>query len=87
MNHYRLLFTQRAQKDIAQLSDPLKLRISTTLDKIAENPFLGKALRGELHGSHSYRVGIHRIIYEIHKREVLVIVLKIGHRREVYRQQ
>lgn len=84
MSHYRLLLTRRAQKDIAQLSDPLKLRIATALDKIAENPFLGKALKGELGGLHSYRVGRHRIIYQIHAREILVIILKISHRREVY---
>ncbi len=85
MTTYRLLLTKRAQKDVAQLSDHLKMRISVALDKITENPLLGKPLKGELQGLHSYRVGQHRIIYQIHAREVMVIVLEIGHRREVYR--
>ncbi len=87
MTPHRLLITRRAQKDIAQLANPLKLRIAAALDRIAEDPFLGKALKGEMHGSFSYRVGMHRIIYEIHKLEILVIVLKVGHRREIYRRQ
>ena len=48
---------------------------------------MGKALKGEFQGLHSYRMGTHRIIYQVHAREILVVVLKIGHRREVYRQQ
>ena len=87
MTTYRLLLAKRAKKDVAQLSDHLKMRISVALDKITENPSLGKPLKGELQGLHSYRVGQHRIIYQIHAREILVIILKVGHRREVYRQQ
>jgi mRNA interferase RelE/StbE len=84
---YRLLLTNRAQKDIARLSGLLKIRISAALDKITGNPFVGKVLKGELQGLLSYRVGQHRIIYQVHAKEILVIVLKIGHRKEIYRQQ
>lgn len=87
MTTYRLLLTNRAQKDIARLSGLLKIRVSAALDKITGNPFVGKVLKGELQGLLSYRVGQHRIIYQIQEKEILIIVLKIGHRKEVYRQQ
>lgn len=85
MAKYSLLFTSRAKKDIEQLSEALRYKISAALDRIAQNPLIGKLLKGELQGLRSYRVGDHRIIYQIQEREILVIVLKIGHRREVYR--
>lgn len=85
MAKYSLLFTSRAKKDIEQLSEAIKHKISAALDRIMQNPLIGKLLKGELQGLRSYRVGDHRIIYQIYKREILVIVLKIGHRREIYR--
>lgn len=85
MTTYRLLLTNRARKDVDRLSPALLHKIATALKKITQNPFMGKALKGEFQGLHSYRMGTHRIIYQIHAREILVIVLKIGHRREVYR--
>ena len=86
MTIYRLLLTSRAQKDIDRLFPALRHQIATALEKITQNPFMGKALKGEFQGLHSYRMGTHRIIYQIHAREILVIVLKVGHRREIYRR-
>lgn len=86
MADYHLVFTKRAKKDIEALPSLIKDRISKALDWIAADPFTGKALKGELKGLYSYRMGSYRIIYQIHKEEILVIVLKIGHRREIYRQ-
>lgn len=81
---YRLLFTNRAKEDLSTLTNPIKERIIKAFDLIARNPYTGKALKGELKGLWSYRVGDYRIIYQILRKEVLIIILKIGHRREVY---
>ena len=45
---------------------------------------LGKALTGDLGGFWRYRVEDYRLICEIHDNQITVLVLKIGHRREVY---
>ncbi|MBI3618302.1 MAG: type II toxin-antitoxin system RelE/ParE family toxin [Candidatus Omnitrophica bacterium] len=87
MTTCRLLLTNRARKDVDRLSPTLRHQIATALERITQNPLMGKALKGEFQGLHSYRMGTHRIIYQIHAREILVIVLKVGHRREVYRQR
>lgn len=44
----------------------------------------GKPLRGELKGSRSHRFGSYRILYEVRHGELLVIVIDLGHRREIH---
>ncbi len=52
----------------------------------AENPRqLGKPLRGEKNGLWRYRVGDYRIICDIRDSDKVVVVLALGHRKEVYR--
>jgi mRNA interferase RelE/StbE len=53
---------------------------------IADNPHrASKSLRGELEGLHSARRGDFRIIYEIRDDEIVVLVHRIQHRKDVYR--
>ncbi len=82
---YQLFFTEQAKKDFARLPPVIHNRLTKALEIISANPYLGKALKGELHGLRSYRMGDYRIIYEIHSKKIIVIILKIGHRKDVYR--
>jgi len=72
-------------KDINNLQANIKTRVEKALDLIGNNPYQGKPLKGEFKGCWSYRLGDYRIIYEIRKAEIVVIVLSVAHRREVYR--
>jgi len=86
MNRYTIIISSRAKKDIEGLPDNLKARIANVLYNIlAPNPFLGKALKADLKGRYSYRVGDYRIIYSIVKRELIIQIIKVSHRKEVYR--
>jgi mRNA interferase RelE/StbE len=69
---------EKANKNIAQ-------RVVRAVDGLKTNPFIGKKLLGELSNFRSLRVGEYRIIYIIIEKRVLVQVVKIAHRREVYR--
>lgn len=69
-----------AQREVA-----LYQRLARSLDDLAQDPFQGKALRGELRGRYSYRVGSYRILYLIRHRQLLVLIIDIGHRRDIYR--
>ncbi|MBM3250055.1 MAG: type II toxin-antitoxin system RelE/ParE family toxin [Candidatus Omnitrophica bacterium] len=60
-------------------------RVINAIDSLKTNPFLGKKLLGDLSAFRSLRVGEYRILYTIIKREILIQVVKIAHRREVYR--
>jgi len=46
---------------------------------------LGKALVGEMSGLWRYLIGDYRLICKIEDREITIIVLEVGHRREIYR--
>jgi mRNA interferase RelE/StbE len=60
-------------------------RIDFVLESLKSDPFQGKSLKGVLKGDYSYRVGAYRIIYSIVREKIIVYVLDIAHRREVYR--
>jgi mRNA interferase RelE/StbE len=53
---------------------------------VVENPHrVGKQLRGDLAGIHSARRGTYRVLYRINEVQREVVVLRIEHRRDVYR--
>lgn len=70
--------------DLPKISSPDKIRIKKSIEqKLQTNPIkFGKPLRYSLRGCRSLRVGDYRVIYKIESNVVLII--KIGHRREVY---
>lgn len=82
-------YTQSARNQIRKLDKPVAKRILDFMDnRVApqEDPrTLGKALTGSLGTLWRYRVGDYRIICELQHSAVRVLVVRIGHRREVYR--
>ena len=59
-------------------------RLVNAIDSLKVNPYQGKKLLGELANFRSLRVGDYRIIYSIIQERLLIQVIKIGHRREIY---
>ncbi len=82
---YKILYAPEAKKTIDKLSLKKKRQIKEAIERIAQNPEIGKHLTHELTGLLSYRSGIYRIIYRIHHKEVTVIILTIGHRKDIYK--
>jgi mRNA interferase RelE/StbE len=82
-------YTQTAKNQLKKLDKPVARRIADFLDdRIAkqEDPrTLGKALSGPLGTLWRYRIGDYRVICEIQHSAVTVLVIRIGHRSEVYR--
>ena len=82
---HKLLYTDEAKKQISKIRDArLKLKIQEATEEIAKDPNVGKALTRELKGRYSYRVSYYRIIYRIYHDQIVVLILTVGHRREVY---
>ena len=84
---FKLVYTEEAKKKIARLDTQFKLKIQEAVETIAQNPFSGKHLTQELKGRMSYRVGDYRIIYKVFHKEILILILTVGHRRDVYIKQ
>ena len=88
MAAYRLEFSHEAERMLSRMKErefALYERVERALDDLEKDPFLGKPLKGELKGKYSYRVGSYRILYLVHKHELLVLIIDIGHRRDVYK--
>lgn len=86
---YKVELSRQAEKDLEKVfrSDKkLYQRFINALQAIARNPTEeGKPLQGELKGLRSHRFGSYRILYEVRHGELLVIVIDLGHRREIYK--
>ena len=83
---YSIQFTPRAQRDFSTLDRAIQQRLRRHIDQLAENPFPVGAKK--LHAEEPFyriRVSDYRVIYRVEANELLVIVVKIGHRREGYR--
>ena len=83
---YALEFTAAAEKDLRRLDRDEARRIVAKLRTTAESAASGKhkALKGELSGLYSLRVGSYRAIYTLYHEERVMVVEQIGHRRDVY---
>lgn len=79
-------YTESAVKEILALDGTIKKIIKKAIeDKLMADPLkFGLPLRRNLSGLFKLRVGNYRIIYQIKKTEVIVLVVSVGHRRMVY---
>lgn len=84
MASYKLSFKQSVAKDLRRIPKDDVARILKRIDMLAENPRPPGSEK--LSGQERYRVrqGVYRIIYEIVDGALLVTVVKVGHRSEVY---
>jgi mRNA interferase RelE/StbE len=81
---FEIRFTQRFLKNIKVLDREVQVRILREINILKANPYVGKPLRGEWKGIYSLRIGDYRVLYQIKKNEVFLLV--VGHRKRVYRQ-
>ena len=83
---YRIEFAPRAAKAFRRLPREAQVRIKTRIDGLASDPRPQGAIKMTGNeGFHRFRVGAYRVIYLIEDDILLVLVVKIGHRRDIYR--
>jgi mRNA interferase RelE/StbE len=84
---YRLLYKKSAVKDIQSLSTQIRRRLATKLVFFAgqENPLdFAEPLTKPADAQYRYRVGDYRILFDVEEHNI--VVLRVQHRREVYRR-
>ncbi|MCF8052229.1 MAG: type II toxin-antitoxin system RelE/ParE family toxin [Desulfobacterales bacterium] len=84
---YRIELTRDAAKALRAIPKKDQIRIGKKIDSLAEN--LPNPSETKMKGDnpfHRVRVGNYRIIYEIQSGTLVILILKIGHRKEVYRR-
>jgi len=82
---YSLRIKQSALKELERLAKGERQRLVAAIDQLADNPHIGKLLKGDLSGLRRIRAGNYRVIYEINEGEVQILVLRVAHRKEIYR--
>jgi len=85
---WRIEITRSATKQIAKLDHQGQKSILRFLRErlSADNPRQwGRALQGEKRGLWRYRVGDYRLICDIQDEKITILVLELGHRKDVYR--
>ena len=60
-------------------------RLIVAIDALSTNPAAGGVLKGEFSGLRRLRVGDYRIVYEVNGEDLIVLVIRIGHRKGIYR--
>jgi mRNA interferase RelE/StbE len=83
---YQIQLTRSAERCLSDVPNYDQVRIAKKIDLLAENPrpagVRKLSERGELY---RIRVGDYRVIYEIHDKMLIVVVIRVAHRRNVYR--
>ena len=83
---YTVVLTNPVVRQLKKLPRKAQVKISQAIDSLSKNPRPQGAIK--LQGKKTYhrlRVGDYRIIYHIHDKKLVVAVLRVAHRKEVYR--
>ncbi len=81
---FRLLYTQTAVEDIKKLDTVVKKRIKKKLEEYSVKPLVfSKKLTNSAIGSYRFRIGNYRIVFDSDCDKI--IILRIGHRREIFK--
>ena len=83
---YAVRITRKAIKAMSRIPRRDRLRLGATIDALtsAPKPANSKPLRGTRNG-HRLRVGRYRVVYTIEKRKLVVRVIRVGLRKDIYR--
>jgi mRNA interferase RelE/StbE len=86
IENYSVEFLRTALKELSKLPKDIQQRIAQKIEELKTNPYLPgvKALtNGD--GRLRLRVGDYRIIYRIEEDKLVIVIIKVGHRRNVYK--
>jgi len=82
---YSVRIKASAAKALRKLEASDRRRLVAAIDRLADEPHAGSVLKGEFAGLRRIRVGVFRVIYEARDAELVVLVVRVAHRREAYR--
>ena len=83
---YRLVYTHRAERDIKRLESDTKDRIGKALIRFSEEPLkFAEKLSDSILGEYRFRIGDYRVIFDIKGNEI--VILRVGHRQEIYKRR
>ena len=83
---YRIEIKPQAEKALTRIPNPHRRRVAAAIDALARTPRpAGCAKLAGAEDAYRIRVGDYRIVYEVHDRVLVVYIIRIAHRKDVYR--
>lgn len=81
---YKVNFSKKASKSLQNISEPFYSNIKKSILSLSENPrpFGYKKLKGR--DAYRIRVGNYRVIYEVFDNQLLIYIIDLGHRKDIY---
>jgi mRNA interferase RelE/StbE len=88
--NWKVEFDPRAWQELLKLDKKIQIRILKFIKlrlAISENPrLLGASLKGNLGCFWKYRIGDYRLVCQIEDKKLMVLVIRIGHRKDIYKK-
>ena len=84
MAKYKIRVKKSAEKDILSYDKQIRKRLLKTIYKLKQNPYLKSKKLSVSENLYRVRVGNYRIVYEIIKKDSIIMIYKVGHRKNVY---
>ncbi len=86
---YRAEITEDVVRDLRQLDKQVAQRLLKRLKWLEENfeRITPEPLSGPLAGLYKFRVGDYRVLYDIFRKEQVLVIFRVRHRREVYKEK
>jgi mRNA interferase RelE/StbE len=81
---YNIKFDKKAADFFRKLDKSLQERIGKKIESLKNNPHFGIPLVGNFSGFFKLRIGDYRVIYQIRNEQLLILILEIGHRKNIY---
>ena len=81
---YKIILEKKPENFFRKLERKEQERIAKKFNELEKNPELGKPLTVNLAGLCSLRFGNYRAIYQIRQNELIILVLRLGHRKNIY---
>lgn len=86
MAQYKLEFARSIRRDLKKIESNEVQRILSAIESLTVNPRPAGAKKLTNQELYRIRIGNYRVIYEIHDNRLVVLVVKVGHRKDVYRK-
>jgi len=83
--NYEIRIKPSARRELERLDDGILKRIDKTILALATNPHPRGSIKLSGVSLYRLRVGVYRVLYEVHADKNTVTIVSIGHRREIYR--
>ena len=84
--NFSIQIKRSAARELQRVAKRDRTRLVEAIDRLAETPHLGTALKGDFRGLRRLRVGDYRVMYEVRDDELIVLVVRVRHRRDTYRR-